>query len=224
MFSYYGTKARLALMYPAPQYDTIIEPFAGAAGYSCAHADRQVLLYDANPKIIGTWQYLIEATPADITALPDVQPGQSLRDFAQLSEAERWLIGYCINPASTIPKVTASKRSAWLRYKPRLAAFVPRIKHWRAECLSWNHIPLRAATWHVDPPYQAAGKYYFGYDGICFDLLGLWCRKLPGQVMVCENEGADWLPFVPLVRQQGMTKTQVEVIWTNGLDSPANRA
>lgn len=34
MWTYYGTKKRIAKNYPAPIYDTIIEPFAGAAQYS----------------------------------------------------------------------------------------------------------------------------------------------------------------------------------------------
>ena len=30
MFSYYGSKSKIAHLYPAPQYDRIIEPFAGS--------------------------------------------------------------------------------------------------------------------------------------------------------------------------------------------------
>lgn len=214
MFSYYGTKARLAGHYPAPIKDVLIEPFAGAAGYACAHAHKEVRLYDANPKIVAVWQWLIAAAPSDVLALPDLATGQRVTDYATLTDAERWLIGYCINPASTIPKVTASGRSAWNRYKKKIAAAVPTIKHWTATCASWDTIPDCDATWYVDPPYQKAGKYYFGFSALRFDDLAAWCRGRSGQVMVCENEGADWLPFRPLVVQQGMTKKQVEVIWT----------
>lgn len=215
MFSYYGTKARVAGKYPRPVFDAIVEPFAGAAGYSCAYPDRNVALYDANPKIVAVWQYLIAATPADICGLPTVHPGDSLNDMTALSDAERWLIGFCINPASTTPKVTASARSAWPRYQAKLAAFVPKIKHWTAEKASWHDVPNRIATWHIDPPYQFAGKYYYGFSTMDFTALGAWCRTRSGQVMVCENVGADWLPFRPFLRQRGMTKTQVEAIWTN---------
>lgn len=34
MFYYYGGKAGRAKLYPHPRYPTIVEPFAGAAGYS----------------------------------------------------------------------------------------------------------------------------------------------------------------------------------------------
>ena len=95
---------------------------------------------------------------------------------------------------------------------------MPGIKHWTVTCASWDTIPDMTATWYIDPPYQQAGKYYYGYNGLRFDQLAVWCRNRSGQVMVCENEGADWLPFQPLVAQQGMTKRQVEVIWTPVMD------
>jgi hypothetical protein len=215
MFSYYGTKARLAPHYPVPIYDTIIEPFAGAAGYSCLYPDRKVKLFDANIKIVAVWAWLIEATTTDVLSLPVLEVGQSVRDFKTLIDAERWLIGFCINPASTTPKITASKRSAWPRYRERIAQFVPQVKHWVVELKSWIDVPNELATWHIDPPYQVAGKYYYGHSDICFDLLGCWSKSRTGQVMVCENQGADWLPFRPLVEQQGMSKRQVEVIWEN---------
>jgi len=40
LFSYFGSKARIGNKYPKPIYDTIIEPFAGAAGYSYAHSHK----------------------------------------------------------------------------------------------------------------------------------------------------------------------------------------
>lgn len=215
MFSYYGTKARLADKYPRPLFDTIVEPFAGAAGYACSYPDYDVVLIDANPKIIAVWDFLIRATTRDIRALPDIAPGQSVNDFQYLTDAERWLIGFCINPASSTPKVTATKRSAWPRYKQRLVDFVPKIGHWTATVGTYSDDPDVMATWFVDPPYQAAGKYYYGHKGLDFTGLGLWCKRCRGQVIVCENEGADWLPFAPLTRHNGLSKQQVEVWWTN---------
>ena len=55
MFSYYGTKKRIAKKYPEPKYDIIIEPFAGAGAgagaYACLYPDRKVKLYDTYDKI-----------------------------------------------------------------------------------------------------------------------------------------------------------------------------
>jgi hypothetical protein len=55
------------------------------------------------------------------------------------------------------------------------------------------------ATWFVDPPYQVAGTtaYKFGSKTLNFQELGVWCQSRNGQTIVCENYGADWLPFKP---------------------------
>ena len=48
---YYGGKWRAAPLYPAPMHSTIIEPFAGAAGYSMRYPDRDVILVERYPVI-----------------------------------------------------------------------------------------------------------------------------------------------------------------------------
>jgi site-specific DNA-adenine methylase len=45
-FTYTGGKYRLAPRYPEPRHNLIIEPFAGSAGYSLRHPEREVLLID----------------------------------------------------------------------------------------------------------------------------------------------------------------------------------
>lgn len=212
MFSYYGTKKRLAPLYPKPVHNTIIEPFAGAAGYSLLYPDKQVLLYDTNPKIYLVWDYLIKATKDQILNLPNIETGQKVTDF-NLSEAEIALIGYCINPGSTCPKITASKRCKWNNYKQNIADTVEKIKHWKIFKDSYENIPNQIATWHIDPPYQRAGKYYFGYNKMNYNFLGKWCMDRLGQVMVCENKGADYLPFQFLTEHQGSMQKNIEVIW-----------
>ena len=47
-----------------------------------------------------------------------------------------------------------------------------------------------------------------------FTSLGEWCLERQGQLIVCENEGADWLQFQPLTVFRGSTKTQIEVMYT----------
>ena len=214
MFSYYGTKYKLARLYPPPEHEIIIEPFAGAAGYSLLYPEKNVLLYDTNPKIVEVWEYLINASKQDILSLPDIITGQKVSEF-NLSKAEKYLIGFCINPGSTCPKITASKRSKWETYKKRIADNVDKIKHWKIFNKSYETIPNQIATWHIDPPYQKAGKYYFGYNKMNYTKLGEWCKELKGQVMVCENEGADYLPFQFLTEHQGSMQKNIEVVWFN---------
>ena len=211
-FSYYGTKKRIAKKYPEPKYDTLIEPFAGAAAYACAYPDKNVRLYDPYDKIAEVWKYLITASKDEILALPDIITGQKITDY-DVSIGARYLIGFCINPGSSCPKITASKRSKWENYKVQLADFVPRIKHWQFFQQSYTDIPNEQATWFVDPPYQKAGKYYFGHSKIDFPALGAWCRQRQGQVIVCENQGADWLPFQFLTDHQGSMQKNTEVVY-----------
>jgi hypothetical protein len=67
---YYGSKWRMAHLYPPPRHGLIIEPFAGAAGYALNYADRDVLLIDVSPRIAELWRWLIAATPADVRSIP----------------------------------------------------------------------------------------------------------------------------------------------------------
>lgn len=63
-FTYFGGKYRLAPKYPKPMYNTIVEPFAGSAGYSLRYPEREVILNDLDPVISGIWEYLINVKEA----------------------------------------------------------------------------------------------------------------------------------------------------------------
>lgn len=216
MFSFYGTKKKLAKLYDSPKYNSIIEPFAGAAGYSLYGDNwkKNVILYDADPKIVAVWDFLISASKEDILNLPDVFVGQKVTDF-ELTKAQKYLIGFCINTGSSCPKITASKRTGWNKYKLVIADSIHKIKHWKIINASYEAIENQEATWFIDPPYQKAGKYYFGHSKIDFKKLGAWCQDRQGQVIVCENDGADWLPFQFLAKHRGSMQSNTEVIWKN---------
>jgi hypothetical protein len=64
-------------------------------------------------------------------------------------------------------------------------------------CCDFESTPDTEATWFVDPPYAVAGKSY-KVRFTDYPRLAEWCKGREGQVIVCENEGADWLPFTPL--------------------------
>jgi hypothetical protein len=102
----------------------------------------------------------------------------------------------------------------------RIAAQVTGIRHWTITQSSYAHIPNQVATWFIDPPYQVAGRAYKFHD-INYSNLGDWCKTRLGQVIVCENAGANWLLFSPFRTIKGLEgrrggKKSVEVIWTNG--------
>lgn len=234
---YYGGKHRAAPRYPAPRHGLIVEPFAGAAGYACRYPDRDVLLIDKSPIIAGIWRWLIEATPDDVRAVGDIPEGGTVDDIEAPQEA-RWLAGFWCNNAVVTPCKRPSKWSqrgetphnwaGWnARSRDRIARDVLRIKHWRVVHGSYTDAPDVDACWFVDPPYSTkAGSYYPEQPGD-FTALGQWCRERPGQVIVCEQEGADWLPFEPFGLIRGAPspdrpKRNAEVYWTKGCEMQAS--
>jgi len=205
-FHFYGAKFRAAKTYPAPLHDLIVEPFAGAAGYSCRYPNHRVVLFDKDPVLVGVWKYLIRATSREILALPDLDDGQTVHDL-KLPQEARWLIGFWMDSGVSTPRPRPCKRmragTAPRKYwgpavREHVARQVNYIRHWRAINLGYRDIPETGAqaTWYVDPPYQQAGKHYRHSAGeIDFCHLADWCRSRLGQVVVCENTGANWLPF-----------------------------
>ena len=218
MWSYYGRKKKIISAYPHPEYETIIEPFAGTASYAYTYWDRQnVLLYEKYDKVCRIWWYLQKAKYSDIIHLPDVRLGESLDKFTWLCDEERWLIGYSINNGSAIPKHKSGTMNfnSWARDKYRIASDLHKINHWKIYNEDYSCAPDIEATWFIDPPYQH-NKYPYGYSPKPdYTVLGDWCYGRKGQVIACDNMGADWLPFRPLVSLSGQRTHRVECIWTN---------
>ncbi|MGV9325249.1 hypothetical protein [Streptosporangium sandarakinum] len=225
-FGYYGGKWRDAIKhYPEPQYETIIEPFAGSAGYSLRYASHKVILCEIDPVLAGMWLYLTKVKPSEILAIPDLGPEESVDDLNICQEA-KWLVGFWLNRGTAGPRKSPSK---WMRdgirpgsfWGPRvrqtIASQVDSIRHWRIYNCSYTECPTpTAATWFIDPPYEAAGKNYrFGSEQIDYEALSSWCQSRPGQVIVCENYGAKWLPFQELaeVKTTRADRRSKEVIW-----------
>ena len=215
-FNYFGGKNRAASLYPAPLFDTIIEPFAGAAGYSCLHHTKKVVLYDVDPVIAGVWSFLIRATQKEILALPT---GIEHIDDLKACQEARCLVGFWFVRGVTGPRkkpgswAKASPEQHWsVRTKNRIAKQLPYIRHWQIKQASYAEIEKPRATWFVDPPYIEAGKAY-KFHSIDYPALGAWCQTLQGQVMVCEAYGAKWLPFSEFRTIPGTLKRSHEVLW-----------
>lgn len=221
MWSYYGSKRSVAHLYPEPRYDTIIEPFAGAAAYSL-HEDRywnrNVVLIDRDQIICAIWEYLIRAKRSWLLDLPEVVPGLTVDDFPELSQEERWLLGFVVSQGCTTPRKTTTvwgqgSHPGQVRI---IADNLYKIRNWRIICGDYTVAPDTPATWFVDPPYQDGGDQYKYHNGLIdYTHLANWCRELDGQVMVCENSGARWLPFEPFVRYRGQRHTRTELVWYN---------
>ncbi len=218
MFYYFGRKKRIAHLYPSPKFGNVVEPFAGSAAYSLHsdHWENEVTLCDTNQMVIGLWNYLKSASAKDILSLPDLKQGQKTTDFKSLNQEERNLIGLHINPGSAVPKITCVAFSRWKPAKKYIAENIHKIKHWTIINGSFDKLKNTKATWFIDPPYQKMGKHYAGGNSLEFTSLGLWCQSRMGQVIVCEANGATWLPFKFLTDTKNVGQNRnKELMWCN---------
>jgi len=229
-FTYFGGKWRVSPRYPRPLHAAIIEPFAGSAGYSLRYPQHQVRLYDIDPVICGVWDYLIRVSPEEVMSLPLLF---DCVDEIDAPQEAKWLIGFWLNKGTVHPSKTPSK---WMRdyqsrqpgtywgerIRERIASQVSGIRHWTISQSSYADISDQYAVWFVDPPYQVAGTAY-KFHHVDYASLGAWCRNRTGQVIVCENEGAGWLPFEPFRTVKGLEGTRggkksKEVVWTRTVE------
>jgi len=229
-FGYFGSKWKLASKYPEPMYRTIIEPFAGSAGYALYHHfGHDVILCDANETVADMWDMLIHSDPSVIESIPD----DPRADVSHLTETQRALMGFWFAKAPVAPRKTISPwaekypGSSWWgrKIKDRIIEQMPYISTWSIVKGDYRELDNIEATWYIDPPYQHHGNMYpKGAKGFDFKALGEWCQSRKGQIIVCEGEGADWLPFRPFhdgKRSTGQNSGvgPSEVIWTNEGDS-----
>lgn len=236
LFPYYGSCHSMAPKYPRPRYNRVIEPFAGSSCYSLHHWQRDVVLVERDPVIAELWRYLLRVSPAEVLALPDLEPEQSTDDL-EVEPAARSLIGLWANQGNSYP---CKKKSSWAavvdarrrqqrltwdaRARARIARQLEAIRHWtivegdyaeatdhRGSSAPW----LERATWFIDPPYigRPGSHYRYGSKGIDYTELAAWARTLEGQVMVREQFGATWLPFEGLGTVHGQRGKSTEVAW-----------
>lgn len=207
---YYGGKYRIAPRYPKPLHKTIIEPFAGAAGYSLRYYYLDVILVEKYDVLACLWDYLIRVKPEEIRQIPLVEHIDDLP--LTLPEGARYLVGFSFNDATTSPSKSLSsgrkrlaamgrKYEGWNKAKrERIASQVEKIKHWKMIYDNYTSAPDIEATFFIDPPYMSQGKFYkHSSINIDYDDLAVWCLGRSGQIIVCENVGAKWLPFEPFI-------------------------
>ena len=214
MFHYFGAKYRMASRYATPRHATIVEPFAGAAGYTCywlsKDSTKQAILVEKDPRIVDAWRRILASTPDEIMAWPiPTIPGRSddiiITGTAGVGplEADTHVITTRI-----IAKFCASRaRIAWLR-----GTIGDRITITQGD---YRDAPDMEAMWFIDPPYQHQGQRYpLGAEGIDYPALAEWSQSRRGQVIVCEAAPADWLPFRPAYRLNSTADTDnIEMVW-----------
>jgi site-specific DNA-adenine methylase len=219
MFSYYGSKSKVVDLYPSPKFGKIIEPFAGSARYSLKYFDRDILLVDKYEVIIKIWKWLQKASEADVMNLPTPDTGDNLDNFNFDVPEQKWLMGFLIKAGVDSPRLTVNsyRNSEYIQKQKRdIANQLFKIRHWEIEFDSYENLKNDEATWFIDPPYQFGGEYYkVSNKHLDYSSLGNWCESRNGQIIVCENTKASWLPFCPMREMSGTTHTTIEAIWSN---------
>lgn len=234
--SFYGGKSKIADLYPEPRHSLIIEPFAGAAAYSFRHArlgsGRTAWLNDIDERTGNIWEFLLAPDardwverywPATVKAGSrgtDYLPPESPTGLFELFRAEA---NQGTQGARGVHEVVTSMgEKCWPRTRDKFLEIIPLISHWRFTRRDYSQIPCgMLATWFVDPPYSGEpGSRYRSGNGLDYSSLGDLCHRMAGQVIVCENEGADWLPFNKLehrrvsIRSRYQKADAKEVYWT----------
>ena len=204
MFYYYGRKKQIAKHYPPPSFDTIIEPFAGSAAYSffSDNWQKNVILIEKDPKVADIWEWLInEATPQKILGLPDLKVGEKSSEFLHIIHAAtKMAFKY-----KTI-KVTPVLARNWEISKRVMSGNISKVKHWKIVCGDYTSAPNIEATWFIDPPYMSEPGMGYGFSSalIDYEKLAHWCLSRHGEIICCEGEFGNYLPFSPLIELKGV--------------------
>ena len=93
LFKWFGSKWLSARLLPPPTYPTIVEPFAGSAGYSLRHCERDVTICERDPHLLALWRWLVhKATEEAIREIPlGVPEGTDIRTLG-LSHGQQLLL------------------------------------------------------------------------------------------------------------------------------------
>ena len=211
-FSFYGGKSKIAHLYPAPQHDLIVEPFAGSGAYSWLHRrnhatghPRMVWLNDLDPRTYSMWKFL---TSDDAYAIVEEHVPESVEAGVKISEiipgSYPGLVEICRAEANQgtqgargiHDQVTAMGARCW-KVRRKLLEVIPEVSTWRVTNLPYNDLMNVEATWFIDPPYSGEAGRRYRTDNVNYEELAWWCLNRRGEVIVAENLGADWLPFQP---------------------------
>jgi site-specific DNA-adenine methylase len=241
MWGYTGSKwqASKTGKYPAPIHNTIIEPFAGSAGYSLFYgAERRVILCEINPDIVAIWCMIQKNRRLEARLPKTVRKGEVVEEMRGIDDEVRLFLHYktCAAHAGYHLRFTERGALQWPQDRRRMLAMAGLVKSWEIVQCSFEEFdpPRGSATWFVDPPYEAVGIARKGSDYKYWRLDYSKLRecvkkKWRGQVIVAEQVESTWLPFKPLydlpAQHRDGAKSTTEAIWyrANNLMTPNSK-
>ena len=215
MFSYFGSKSKIINKYEKPIFNHIIEPFAGSARYALKYWENDVTIIDMYDKVYNLWKYLQSASEKDIISLPNIGNKTRLDTIKGITDEEKSLIYFCSARGNGYVGNVSGDFNNWSKDKIRIASELHKIRHWNIKKGCYKDLQNIKATWFIDPPYQVVKRRNYKHSTIDYNSLGQWCESRLGQVIVCENSDANWLPFIKLSDMNGLVKKTTESIWTN---------
>lgn len=216
MFYYYGRKKKLSKHYPQPQFDKIVEPFAGSAAYSLhgSNWEKEVLLVEKDKQVYDIWYWLInEATQKDVDTLPELKKGEKSSELLHIIHcASKMAFSY---KTITVTEIMARN---WEVTRRVFQKDLYKVKHWIIQHSDYTNAPDIEATWFIDPPYQGAPGMGYNCSSKSIDYAHLadWVRSRSGEVLCCEGQDATYLPFQQLVELVGVAgKKSKEMLYYN---------
>jgi site-specific DNA-adenine methylase len=211
MFKWFGSKWMASRHYPRPRGESIIEPFAGSAGYSLRHSGKKVTVAESDHNLSRLWQWLIQSQEEEILSIPiNNKEGADIL-LMPLSDGQKLLLKNWQRTNNVSECWTISpwgnKPGQWTENcRKRVANDIKYIKHWKVydgdgfSLLESELANDPLATWLIDPPYLYNYRYK---NGSCFDYerLASAVKALKGQVIACEaicpktGRTPSYLPF-----------------------------
>lgn len=220
MFKYFGAKYKLARVYPSPIFPIIVEPFAGSASYAVHHRRlvERVILIEKDAQVVDLWLRLLSMSADEIRSMPVLAAGSMSDDILYAFAAGRTTRDTPSGEFVVSPRMEQ-------RFQPmieRVASVVDECRHFEVIEGDYTDAPDVAATWFIDPPYQSmggrwdrtrGGRYLYGNKDFDYSALAQWSVSRRGQVIACEQGGADWLPWNGSVEAPDNTHRRYTEVW-----------
>lgn len=167
---------------------------------------------------MSVWNYLINVSAKEILRLPE---NIDHLDNFNIPQEAKWLIGFWLGKGSEAPR---KKPTTWFQKSPqssqwgakikhRIAIQLDAIRHWKCYCGDFSDsFTMEPVTWFLDPPYQGKDGRKYPHKIDSYDRILTFAKSCKGQVILCEQIGADWANFSPMQATQARFGKCEEVV------------